>query len=180
MTATTTVDEREQLEARAAELETEVARIRAAIPDLLRRLEAGAAQRDLEARRTVLDGRLAANEAALAGAKADAKRRKREIDEWKLWHEGQPTAGARARLDHEVAWRAEAIARDEQRIAELAAMRMELLGERELLDVARPDPDGTPPSEDPRVEAARKALRWAERELADTRAQLDRDAGGAA
>lgn len=171
----TVMTERERHSARITELEDEVDRIRGFIPELRRRLadDRATAPGDDDARRVALDARIAAVDEQIAVAKADATQRKREIDEWKLWQTGQTAAeDARTRLEHEIAWRAEAIADAERRIADLGAARRALVDERELARLTRPDESGTAPAEDRRVVAARDALAWAERELDAAREQI--------
>ncbi len=63
----------------------------------------------------------------LTAAKAQSKKRKREIDAWKLWYNGLPNlnkSAELAQLNAEIGWRAAEIAARE---AEISALYLELL-----------------------------------------------------
>jgi chromosome segregation ATPase len=71
-------------------------------------------------------------------AKAMSKRRKREIDEWKLWFNGleKPDRSDEVRqLQSEIEWRAQDIARQEARISELNQQALSVEGEAEQIQL---------------------------------------------
>ncbi|GEM_PF-5768340 len=97
-------------------------------------------------------------------AKALSKRRKREIDEWKLWYNGLEKADRSdeiRQLQSEIQWRAQDIARQEARISELNQQSLSVEGAAEQLQLrlaAREEGlHKLPPEEDPRLKAAIEA-----------------------
>jgi hypothetical protein len=171
---------------RVADLEQELARLDAFIPDLQRRLrrrssEPVPADGEVRALRIALTTRVSRAQAAIDAHKARAKQRKREIDHWKAWHgAGIPAQGgapaALARLEREVAWRAADIAAAEAAIAALEAEKWHATGElHDLLDsleaAVRVDA-GTPVAKDPRLVAARRARDWAADRLREAQHHL--------
>lgn len=108
-------------------------------------------------------------EKAIQKAKAQSKKRKREIDEWKLWYNalGQVDKTLELKqLNSEIAWRADEIAQLERRIMELSqqslaaeskveACRVEISALKEgALDL--------PVAQDPRLMGVRKAIQEVE------------------
>lgn len=182
--------ERARLQERIDELQAEIEGINAFMPELRKQVKAeAAAPPDPEQARThlvVLEAQVEQSEREVAAAKAAAKQRKREIDEWKLWYSARSATDdaerAHRRLDREIAWRATEIAEVEQQIGELEARRWAAQGERELIEstlASRPHiAPGTKVNDDQRIVAAKNAKAWARERLAETKAQLAALNGG--
>lgn len=123
------------------------------------RAKGPAYQHELIRSRESTAARVATHRKMITSAKNHCKKRKREIDEWKLWYSGNEKADKSAelaQLNQEIEWRAADIAAKE---AEISALYTELLvaeGEYEQLslqlDALNALSDSDPVDADPRIQ----------------------------
>lgn len=124
---------------------------------------------ELEAATDRIEAEIAGYQREINAAKALAKKRKREIDEWKLWYQGIGSVDKMAekiRLDNELAWRANEINSAQEKIGALEAQKWESQGKMEtvLQQIAALEAGvyDKPISEDPRLVDVQEAQRAAQ------------------
>ena len=176
----TNIDPKTLLEQAQAEVDT----LKTLLPHLKKMLKTERAsgpptQTDLDTAETQIETELAGVERQISAAKKLAKKRKREIDEWKLWYQNigsSDKSAEKVKLDHELAWRADDINRAQEKIGLLETQKWETQGKLEavLQQMAALEAGvyDRPISEDPRLLDLQETLNTAQANLKAAKAAV--------